>query len=101
MENRNLIRNDLRTNYGKSHNEDFVGSYCVFFYCSYDDLETFRMQLAYVTASSSVTANYVMGRLMVFLSPESNKQMRDAAFEFNVQQGYLTPDYPRYENSLQ
>ena len=59
------------------------------------------MQLAYVTASSSVTANYVMSRLLVFLSPEGNKEMRDAAFDFYVQQSYITPDYPRYENSLQ
>ena len=59
------------------------------------------MQLAYITASSSVTVNYVMSRLLVFLSPESNKEMRDAAFEFYVRQGYITPNYTRYENSLQ
>jgi len=59
------------------------------------------MQLACIMTPSSVTVNYVMSRLLVFLSPESNKEMRDAAFEFYVQQGYITPDYPRYENSLQ
>jgi hypothetical protein len=59
------------------------------------------MQLAYIMAFFSVTANYVMSRLLVFLSPESNKDMRDAAFEFYVQQGYITKDYPRYANSLQ
>lgn len=42
-----------------------------------------------------------MSRLMVFLTPESSKEMRDAAFEFYVQQGYITTDYPRYENSMQ
>jgi hypothetical protein len=42
-----------------------------------------------------------MGRLLMYLSPESSKEMRDAFFEFYVQQGYITADYPRYENSLQ
>jgi len=59
------------------------------------------MHLPYIMTSSSVTGNYVMSRLLVFLSPESNKEMRNAAFEFNVQQGYINKDYPRYENSLQ
>jgi hypothetical protein len=59
------------------------------------------MQLAYIMASLSITVNYVMSRLLVFLSPESNKEMRDAAFEFYVQQGYIPTDYPRYKNSLQ
>lgn len=43
-----------------------------------------------------VLGNYVMSRLLVFLSPESSKEMRDAAFEFYVQQGYITSDYPRW-----
>ncbi|PNF39536.1 Neprilysin-1 [Cryptotermes secundus] len=43
-----------------------------------------------------VLANYVMSRLLVFLTPESSREMRDAAFEFYVQQGYITTDYPRW-----
>jgi hypothetical protein len=46
---------------------------------------------------SSVAVNYVMSRLLVFLTPESSREMRDAAFTFYVQQGYITDDYPRYE----
>ena len=39
--------------------------------------------------------NYFMSRLLVFLSPESSREMREAAFKFYVQQGYITEDYPR------
>jgi len=52
------------------------------------------------SADPRVLVNYVMSRLLVFLSPESNKAMRDAAFDFYVQQGYITPDYPRWLNCL-
>jgi predicted metalloendopeptidase len=47
-------------------------------------------------ADPRVLVNYVMSRLLVFLSPESNKEMRDAAFEFYVRQGYITPNYTRW-----
>lgn len=48
------------------------------------------------SADPRVLVNYVMSRLLVFLTPESSKEMRDAAFEFYVQQGYITTDYPRW-----
>jgi len=48
------------------------------------------------SADPRVLGNYVMGRLLVFLSPESSKEMRDAFFEFYVKQGYITADYPRW-----
>lgn len=48
------------------------------------------------SADPRVLANYVMSRLLVFLSPEGNKEMRDAALEFYVEQGYITEDYPRW-----
>lgn len=44
----------------------------------------------------TVAVNYVISRLLVFLTPESSSEMRDAAITFYVQQGYITPDYPRY-----
>ncbi|XP_069671144.1 endothelin-converting enzyme homolog [Periplaneta americana] len=44
-----------------------------------------------------ILANYVMGRLLVFLAPESSKEMREAFFDFYVEMGTFTEDYPRWE----
>ena len=42
-----------------------------------------------------VLHNFIMSRLLVFLSPESNREMREAALQFYSQQGYIPEDYPR------